>query len=91
MRRRFLTGRPLDLPSYSVLTMADVLACVECGPDGTQGGAIPALASQTPAVTTAVAHNPLDPATFVPPSPSVAPSITIEFCDRVSTNFNSQF
>ena len=28
-------------------------------------------------------QNPLDPATFIPPSPLPLPSITIEFCDRV--------
>ncbi|KAI0751384.1 hypothetical protein C8Q80DRAFT_1098709 [Daedaleopsis nitida] len=57
--------------------MTDTQACIECQVDDKKG----APAVQEPTGTNA--HNPLDPTTFVPPSPSVTPSITIEFCDRV--------
>ena len=56
--------------------MAEAEACVDCKPS--DSGPAPAAASAT-----SQQHNPLDPSTFVPPSPSITPSITIEFCDRV--------
>ena len=66
---------------HSYLTMTDTAACVECGPNGEQGAiALPSSVPTGPQAT----QNPLDPATFVPPSASITPSITIEFCDRVS-------
>ncbi|KAI0773908.1 Rdx family-domain-containing protein [Fomes fomentarius] len=57
--------------------MAEIEACVDCNPD--QQSAPPVSAEPT---TTPAHSNPLDPTTFVPPSPSIFPSITIEFCDR---------
>ncbi|KAI0356611.1 hypothetical protein OH77DRAFT_1401029 [Trametes cingulata] len=56
--------------------MADAASCVECKPDGQKEAANDTQQSA------AVAQNPLDPSTFVPPSSSITPSITIEFCDR---------
>ncbi|PIL36789.1 hypothetical protein GSI_00479 [Ganoderma sinense ZZ0214-1] len=57
--------------------MAEAEVCVDCQPDNQQ---VPAVKVPEPA--SAIPHNPLDPTTFVAPSPSIAPSVTIEFCDR---------
>lgn len=35
-------------------------------------------------------HDPLDPATFKPPAVLPTPTVTIEFCDRVSTDIQRQ-
>ncbi|KZT72618.1 hypothetical protein DAEQUDRAFT_762894 [Daedalea quercina L-15889] len=53
--------------------MADPGTCVECIPQSEDATAEPQPMKR---------HNPLDPATFVPPMPLPGPSITIEFCDR---------
>ncbi|OJT13537.1 hypothetical protein TRAPUB_9891 [Trametes pubescens] len=57
--------------------MADNIACVDCPPETSQ----PTVAAPQPATA---AQNLLDPSTFIPPSSPVSPSVTIEFCDRVS-------
>ncbi|OBZ76658.1 hypothetical protein A0H81_03550 [Grifola frondosa] len=54
--------------------MADPGSCVDCLPDSQTESYEP----QVPAKP----HDPLDPSTFIPPSPLPTPSITIEFCDR---------
>ena len=53
--------------------------CVDCN-NHNQSSAV-AKADSGKAV---VQENPLDIATFIPPIPHPAPSIIIEFCDRVS-------
>ncbi|RDX53163.1 hypothetical protein OH76DRAFT_1343675 [Lentinus brumalis] len=57
--------------------MAEAETCVDCKPENQ-------TVSPTSGATSATTqeHNHLDPSTFVPPSPSITPSITIEFCDR---------
>ncbi|KAI0723350.1 Rdx family-domain-containing protein [Earliella scabrosa] len=55
--------------------MADPQACADCLPNDHHE-------SSQPAQSITAVHNPLDPTTFVPPSASICPSITIEFCDR---------
>ncbi|KAI0676891.1 Rdx family-domain-containing protein [Trametes maxima] len=55
---------------------ADV--CVDCQPETSQDVAKTA----PPPSSATTAQNVLDPNTFVPPSSSIVPSITIEFCDR---------
>ncbi|KAI0650043.1 Rdx family-domain-containing protein [Trametes meyenii] len=50
--------------------------CLDCQPDKSQDTA------NTLPPTATIAQNALDPNTFIPPSTSSAPSITIEFCDR---------
>ncbi|KAL7282134.1 hypothetical protein ACG7TL_003603 [Trametes sanguinea] len=59
--------------------MADTAAaaCVDCKPDTEQGSS-----SQVPHPTAPASSNLLDPTTFIPPQPSITPSVTIEFCDR---------
>ncbi|RPD61904.1 hypothetical protein L226DRAFT_613260 [Lentinus tigrinus ALCF2SS1-7] len=57
--------------------MAEAEICVDCKPENAIGGPTPEATSATPQQ-----HDPLDPSTFVPPSSSITPSITIEFCDR---------
>ncbi len=75
-------SRPPPLKAELVvgsLAMANIEACVDCNPD--QQSAPPVSVEPT---TTPAHSNSLDPTTFVPPSPSIFPSITIEFCDRVT-------
>jgi hypothetical protein len=45
----------------------------------------PAAVTATSHADASRPHDPLDPATFVPPLPGSPPAITIEFCDRVRT------
>ncbi|EPT02882.1 hypothetical protein FOMPIDRAFT_1117341 [Fomitopsis schrenkii] len=56
--------------------MANPGTCVDCPPQpiSTSGSAV-----SPPAVKQ---HDPLDPSTFVAPSPLPGPSVVIEFCDR---------
>lgn len=61
------------------VAMTEAEVCVDCQPDNQQ---VPAVKVAEP--PSAAPHNPLDPTTFVAPSPSIAPSVTIEFCDRVN-------
>ncbi|KAH9894291.1 Rdx family-domain-containing protein [Cubamyces lactineus] len=55
--------------------MADTVACADCKPDGSN----PAEQSTLPPQPVTAS---IDPSTFVPPPPDLAPTITIEFCDR---------
>ena len=68
--------------------------CVECQTDnGSQPSEQPVVteqqqqqdseAAQEIKNKAPVAVDPLNPATFVPPSPLPTPNITVEFCDRV--------
>ena len=63
-----------------LLTMADPGTCIECiGPEElAQDVAVPA-----PSAPETKVQDPLDVATFVPPSPLPLPNIIIEFCDKV--------
>ncbi|KAI9001222.1 Rdx family-domain-containing protein [Trametes punicea] len=56
--------------------MAEAAACIDCKPDEQQNS------SDTVQLPITTPASPLDPTTFVPPAPSITPSITIEFCDR---------
>ncbi|THH14964.1 hypothetical protein EW146_g5443 [Bondarzewia mesenterica] len=53
-------------------------SCVDCVP--TQESSI--VDTQSSKNITQRTHDPLDPTTFVPPSPDSAPRVFIEFCDR---------
>ncbi|KAI0771887.1 Rdx family-domain-containing protein [Trametes elegans] len=58
--------------------MAGPASCVDCQPDAQQESSN-TVTSQPDSTTV---QNPLDPTTFIPPSTSITPSVTIEFCDR---------
>ena len=79
----FLFSRPRRL-SRDIAAMADKEACVDCNPVQQPAPTV-STEPATAAAAQADQYNPLlDPTTFVPPSPSIRPSITIEFCDRVT-------
>lgn len=71
--RRFLLSHSQPESTHD---MADSGTCVDCHP---QPPGISVVESQVKQ------HDPLDPTTFVPPSPLPGPSVIVEFCDRVST------
>lgn len=52
-------------------------ACVDCAPSGD-------LFSQRQDNAVTKTYDPIDPTTFVPPTPGSPPSVAIEYCDRVS-------
>ena len=71
--------------------MSNTQDCVECQPDRVDVGqqtSEPETKEDPVEVKndTVVAPNPLDPATFEPPTPLPTPSISIEFCDRVRSS-----
>jgi hypothetical protein len=53
--------------------------CIDCN-NPNQGS----VAARTDSANAVTQENPLDFPTFIPPIPLPAPSIFIEFCDRVS-------
>ncbi|KIP12843.1 hypothetical protein PHLGIDRAFT_123905 [Phlebiopsis gigantea 11061_1 CR5-6] len=65
--------------------MSNTQECVDCQPESTEAPqetvdiSSRELAHQVESETVA---DPLNPATFIPPSPLPTPSITVEFCDR---------
>ncbi|KAJ3539965.1 hypothetical protein NM688_g6294 [Phlebia brevispora] len=62
--------------------MADPGTCVECIPSDQPLKVEPTGDGPQETEQVTLSQNPLDPATFVPPSPLPLPSVTIEFCDR---------
>ena len=62
--------------------MAEV-ACSDCGPADNADAQASNLAE---AGNSEAAYNPLDVTTFVQPTELPVPSITVEFCDRVSVH-----
>jgi hypothetical protein len=76
------TFPPLSLyRSCSVMSQAEETpeACVDC--NNSNQNSVVAKADSEKGV---IDENPLDAATFIPPIPHPAPSVIIEFCDRVS-------
>lgn len=74
--------------------MSNTQECVDCQPESTEAPQETVVISSrelAPQVESETVADPLNPATFIPPSPLPTPSITIEFCDRVSIYTVSQY
>jgi hypothetical protein len=69
--------------------MADPGTCIDCALDAALSDAVvvsqEAQVKPAPAATNGSGESLLDPATFVPPKHPIAPSVTIEFCNRQGT------
>lgn len=69
--------------------MSNSQECVECQTDSvpqTQQTAESDIQQPVQDARNEAPADPLNPATFVPPSPLPTPTITIEFCDRVRSH-----
>jgi hypothetical protein len=77
-QQKLTRGWPeIDRDRLTLTVMADPGLCVDCVPS--QEGTISHLASPSRAKP----YDPLDMSTFIPPTAVSAPSVVIEFCDRV--------
>jgi hypothetical protein len=65
----------------SLFPMSEKEICVDCDPQRNETTHVPV---NSLGLHTTIPHNPLDSSTFVPPNPLPAPTVTIEYCDRVS-------
>lgn len=66
--------------------MSNPQECVDCQPDrvdASQQTVEPEHKEPVAELKNDAVPDPLNPATFIPPTPLPTPGITIEFCDRV--------